>query len=187
MAKRRTKPPDQRPTGHQVITFVEKFLRIPDGPNAGQPLILAPWQKQEIVRIYDNPVRRAITSTPKKNGKTGLCAALLLNHLVGPSVRNCRNARLFSSAISRDQAALTFDAARKMILLNNDLRQTIAIKESAKVLCNTELGIEYKALSSEAHRAQGINPTLHIADELGEVVGPHSRLWSCRPLLSAMC
>ena len=79
---------DQRPKGREVIAFIEKFLRIPDGPYAGQPLILAPWQKQEIHRIYDHPVRRAIISTPKKNGRTGLCAALLLNHLVGPSARN---------------------------------------------------------------------------------------------------
>lgn len=62
-------------------------------------------------------------------------------------------------------------AVRKMILWNSDLRQAVAIKESAKVLRNDELGIEYKALSSEAHRAQGLNPVLHIADELGEVVG----------------
>ena len=81
--RRRITKPSERPTSHEVITFVEKFLRIPDGPNAGQPLILSPWQKQEIVRIYDNPVRRSIISTPKKNGKTGLCAALLLNHLAG--------------------------------------------------------------------------------------------------------
>ena len=46
----------------------------------------------------------------------------------------------FSSAMSRDQAALTFDAARKMILLNADLQQSIAIDESAKVLRNDELG-----------------------------------------------
>jgi phage terminase large subunit-like protein len=160
----------RRPTGREVIGFIEKFLCIPDGPHAGQPLILAPWQKQEIHRIYDHRVRRSIISTPKKNGKTGLCAALLLNALVGPSARNHRNARLYSSAMSRDQAALTFDAARKMILLNNDLRQAVSIKESAKVLRNDELGIEYKALSSEAHRAQGLNPSLHIADELGEVI-----------------
>ena len=176
-AERGQRRRDQRPTGQEVIGFIEKFLRIPDGLYAGQPLSLALWQKQEIHRIYDRPVRRAIISTAKKNGKTGLCAALLLNHLVGPSARNHRNSRLFSSAMSRDQAALTFDAARKMILLNPDLRQTIAIKESAKVLRNDELGIEHKALSSEAHQAHGLNPTLHIADELGEVVGPHSSLF----------
>src|SRR5262249_40181855 len=102
-----TKSSDKRPTGREVIGFVEKFLRIPDGPHAGQPLILAPWKKQEIHRIYDNPVatRRAIISTARKNAKTTLCGALLLNHLCGPSARNRPNTRLYSSGQSRDQAA----------------------------------------------------------------------------------
>ena len=45
---RNTKSSDARPTSREVIAFIEKFLRIPDGPYAGQPLILAPWQKHEI-------------------------------------------------------------------------------------------------------------------------------------------
>ena len=56
------KPSGGRPSGREVIAFNEKFLRIPDGPKAGRPLILAPWQKQEIYRIYDQPVRRAVGS-----------------------------------------------------------------------------------------------------------------------------
>jgi hypothetical protein len=34
-----------------VIAFIETFLRIPDGPCAGQPLILAPWQRAEVCAI----------------------------------------------------------------------------------------------------------------------------------------
>jgi phage terminase large subunit-like protein len=87
----------KRPSGREVIGFIEKFLRIPDGPYAGQPLILAPWQKQEIFRVYDNPAgcRRHVISTARKNSKTTLCAALLLNHLCGPSARNRPNTRLY--------------------------------------------------------------------------------------------
>jgi phage terminase large subunit-like protein len=184
MAKRGLQRLDQRPTGREVIRFIEKFLRIPDGPYAGQPLILAPWQKRELHAIYDNPdgCRRHIVSTARKNSKTTLCGALLLNHLCGPGARNRRNSRLFSSAQNRDQAALVFDAARKMVLWNPDLRQIISIKEASKVLRYDELGIEYKALSSEAHTAQGLNPVLHICDELGQVVGPHSDLYEALEL-----
>jgi phage terminase large subunit-like protein len=78
MAKRSQQRRDQRPSGREVIGFIEKFLRIPDGPYAGQPLILAPWQKQEIRRIYDNPIgtRRAIISTARKNAKTTLSCSI---------------------------------------------------------------------------------------------------------------
>jgi phage terminase large subunit-like protein len=98
---------------------------------------------------------------------------LLLNHLCGPSARD---RRLYSSGQSRDQAALTFDQARKMVLFNADLRQIISIKESGKILRYDELGIEHRALSAEAHTAQGLNPTLHICDELGQCVGPFEAL-----------
>jgi phage terminase large subunit-like protein len=159
-----------------VISFIEKYLRIPDGTSSAQPLLLAPWQQQEIHRICDGPnsCRRHIISTARKNSKTTFCAALLLNHLCGPSARNRPNTRLYSSAQSRDQAALTVDQARKMVLWNADLRQIISVKESTKFLRFDELGIEYRALSAQANTAQGLNPTLHICDELGQVVGPHS-------------
>src|SRR5262249_38301757 len=77
---------------------------------------------------------------------------------------------------------LVFDAARKMVLLNSDLRQIISIKEASKVLRYDELGIEYKALSSESTTAQGLNPTLHICDELGQLTGPNSDLYEALEL-----
>jgi phage terminase large subunit-like protein len=83
-ASRVAKSSIQRPTGREVIAFIKKFLRIPDGPSAGQPLILAPWQKQEIYRIYDNPVgtRRAVISTARKNSKTAqrCCSTTFVAH-----------------------------------------------------------------------------------------------------------
>ena len=83
-----------------------------------------------------------------------LCAALLLNHLCGPSARNRRNRRLYSSGQSRDQAALTFDQARKMVLWNADLRQIISIKESSKVRRYDELGIEYRPFPPRLTRSK---------------------------------
>src|SRR5262249_46125777 len=71
---------------------------------------------------------------------------------------------------------------RKMVLLNADLRQIISITESSKALRYDELGIEYRALSAEAHTAQGLNPTLHICDELGQCAGPHSALFEALEL-----
>jgi phage terminase large subunit-like protein len=93
---------DQRPTGCEVIAFIEKFLRIPDGPDAGRPLILTPWQWQEVCRIYDNPAgaRRAIISTARKNAKTTLCAAV--KSLVRPvCARLSEHKTVFERAVAR--------------------------------------------------------------------------------------
>ena len=85
--------------------------------NEAQPLILAPWQRREVLQIYDNPAgtRRHILSVARKNSKTTLCACLTLAHLCGPAAR--RDAELYSSALSREQAALIFHAAARMVRL----------------------------------------------------------------------
>lgn len=56
---------------------------------------------------------RAIISFGRKNGKTALSAMLLLLHLCGPEARP--NSQLYSAAQSRDQAAILFNLAAKMV------------------------------------------------------------------------
>ena len=160
-----------------IIEFIERTLYIPEGKFVGQPLLLQPWQKDFIRLVYDNPVgttRRAILSTPRKNAKTSLSAALLLAHLVGPPAHNRPNSQLFSAAQSRDQAGLIFSLAAKMIRMNRDLASAVTIRETAKELLCGELGTRYKALSAEASTAFGLSPALTIFDELGQVRGPRS-------------
>jgi phage terminase large subunit-like protein len=162
-----------------VIKFVHDNLRIPDGPRVGQPLILESWQQDELRKIYDNEVgtRRAILSRARKNAKTSTAAALLLAHLCGPPARYKPNSQLVSAAQSRDQAALVFSTACRMIRLNPDLARIVRIRESAKALHCDELGTVYRALSAEAHTAFGLNPSFTIFDELGQCRGPRSQLY----------
>jgi phage terminase large subunit-like protein len=163
----------------EVITFIHRNLRIPDGPRVGEPLILEPWQQAELRKIYDNPAgtRRAILSRARKNSKTTQAAALLLAHLCGPPARHKPNSQLVSAAMSRDQAGLVFSAACKMIRLNPDLGRIIRIRESAKELQCRELGTVYRALSAEANTAFGLNPAFTIFDELGQCRGPRLQLY----------
>jgi phage terminase large subunit-like protein len=172
-------------TAADVTAFIEKFCFIPEGRFVGQPLRLVPFQRAEIVRIYDNPnrrTRRAIISMGRKCAKTVLSACLLLNHLCGPSARSKPNSQLYSTATSRDQAALTFGYAAKMVRLNRDLAAAISIKESAKMLVCTELGTSYRALSADATTALGLSPAFCIHDELGAVTGPRSELYDALEL-----
>jgi phage terminase large subunit-like protein len=170
---------DDRVTAADVIEFIETTCFIPEGKFVGQKLKLFDWQKDELRKIYDNPhgTRRAIISTPRKNAKTTLCACLLLNHLCGPSARDKPNSQLYSAAQSRDQAAIVFSLACKMVRLNSDLRNAVTIQETAKQLTCPELGTRYKALSAESSTAFGLSPTLILHDELGQVRGPRSPLY----------
>ena len=121
-------PKDDRATAADVVEFVETCLFVPEGQHVGKPLALQSWQKDWIRTVYDNPAgtRRAILSTPRKNAKTALSAALLLAHLCGPPARNRPNSQLFSAAQSRDQAAIIFSLAAKMVRMNRDLRRPLS-------------------------------------------------------------
>jgi phage terminase large subunit-like protein len=159
------------------IAWCEKYIRIPEGKFVGQPLTMAEFMKEDLRAIYDNKygTRRAILSRGRKNAKTTECAMILLLHLVGPEVRP--NSQLFSSAQSRDQAALIFSLAVKMIRQNGALFNYITIKESTKTLVCEALGITYRALAAEATTAFGLSPALIMHDELGQVRGPRSTLY----------
>jgi phage terminase large subunit-like protein len=159
-------------TGDKVIAFCEAYLRVPEGAHVGQPMVLAEFQKQFIRDIYDNPhkTRRAYLAIARKNGKTALIAAILLAHLVGPVA--VPNSQIISGARSRDQAALVFHLAEKMVLMSPDLSKIIRIVPSSKRLIGLLRNVEYRAISAEGKTAHGLSPVLAILDEVGQIVGP---------------
>jgi phage terminase large subunit-like protein len=179
VVRRKPKPIDDRVTGADIIAFIEEVCFVPEGKNVGQKLTLFGWQKDLIRLIYDNPhgTRRAIISMGRKNAKSTLCACLLLAHLVGPPARNKPNSQLYSAAQSRDQAAILFSLAAKMIRLNSQLVRIVHVMETAKTLVCSELGTRYRALSADASTAYGLSPSFIVHDELGQVRGPRSPLY----------
>lgn len=175
LRQRERKPKKTR--GDRNIEWIEKYCCVPEGLDLGKPVKLRIWQRREIRKIYDNPngTRRAIISFGRKNGKTALAAFLLLLHLCGLEKRY--NSQLFSTAQSRDQAALLFALAAKVVRMSPSLRDIVIIKETAKQLVCPDLGTLYRALSAEASTAYGLSPAFIVHDELGQVKGPRSSLY----------
>lgn len=159
------------------IRWIETHCRVPEGRLVGQPVRLRDWQRQEIRKIYDNPfgTRRAIVSFGRKNGKTALAAFLLLLHLCGPEHRP--NSQLYSAAQSRDQAAILFNLAAKVVRQSPTLVGVVVPVDSGKRLTCEELGTVYRALSADASTAYGLSPVFTVHDELGQVRGPRSELY----------
>lgn len=160
--------------GEAVVAFIHTFCRVPEGKLIGQPIRLDPFQIKFILAVYDNPAgtRQAYLSIARKNGKSAIIACLLCAHLVGPEVQ--RNSQIVSGAMSKDQAALVFKLASKMIALNPDLSRAIRILPSIKTLIGKEWNVEYRALAADGKTAHGLSPVLIIIDELGQVRGPQS-------------
>lgn len=150
---------------------------MPDGPNVGKPLRLAEFMKEDIRAIYDNTAgtRTAIISRGRKNAKTTESACLLLLHMVGPEHR--QNSEVYSTAMSRDQAAIVFSIAAKMVRMSPTLSALVTVKDSSKQLQCQRLGTLYRALSADAATTYGLNPAFVIHDELGQVKGPMHPLY----------
>lgn len=164
--------------GEKVVAFIERYCLAPEGANIGKPMKLEPFQRKFVLEIYDNPygTHSAYLSIARKNGKTALIAAILLAHLVGPEA--VRNSQIVSGAQSKDQAAVVFELARKMIEMSPDLSPLVRIQPSGKRLVGLARNVLYRALSAEGKTAHGLSPILAILDEVGQVVGPTDKFVS---------
>ena len=160
--------------GERVCEFITRFCRVPEGAQVGQPIELADFQRKFILDVFDNPVgtRRAYLSVGRKNGKTALIACLLLAHLVGPEAK--QNGQIVSGALSRDQAALVFGLAAKMVQMSPELSKIVRIVPSGKRLLGLTMNTEFRAMAAEGRTAHGLSPFLAILDEMGQVKGPQN-------------
>jgi phage terminase large subunit-like protein len=169
--------------GARNIAWIEEHVRIPEGKMVGQPVKLTTKQKRWVKRIYDSPTRTFILSMARKNAKTALASFLLLLHLCGPEAR--ANSQLYSAAQSRDQAAILFALAAKVVRMSPDLSAVVTIRDTAKQLFCPELGTLYRALSADASTAYGLSPVFIVHDELGQVKGARSELYEALETASA--
>ena len=165
MAKKETR-------GDRIIRFVTEYCVTPEGEHVGKPLVLADFQKKFIKDVYDNPngTRRAYLSIARKNGKSGLIAAILLAHIIGPE--RVLNSQIVSGARSRDQAALIYHLAEKMLNLQPKFKGLYRLVPSSKKIIGLKANVEYKALSADGQTAHGLSPVLALLDEVGQIRGP---------------
>jgi phage terminase large subunit-like protein len=155
--------------------WIEGYCFIPEGKFVGRPVKLTQKQRAWLVRIYDSPTRMFILSMGRKNAKTAFAAFLLLLHLCGPEAKH--NSQLLSAAQSKDQAALLFELAAKMVRMSPDLKAVVRIRDTVKELLCPDLGTLYKALSADVATSFGKSPAFAVHDELGQVKGPRSLLY----------
>src|SRR5271165_7262316 len=71
----------------------------------GRPMVLEPFQERMLVDYFAG-ARESLILISKKNGKSTLCAALSLYHLLSTPECEC-----LIAAASRDQAQIVYDAA----------------------------------------------------------------------------
>lgn len=153
----------------RVIAFCET-LTISSGGLAGSRMQLRDFQRQFIADVYQEkdggrPVRTAVLSLGRKNGKTQLAAALALCHLCGPESES--RGEVYSCANDRAQAAKIFHEMVALIVRLPWLSARCNIIRHSKQIEDMVNGSVYVALSSEAKTKMGLSPSFVIYDELG--------------------
>ena len=111
----------------RIDAFAREFLRVPKGTGAGEPFRLRPWQRAVVKRLYPptgKRPRQGVLSLPRGNGKSGLAAALALYGLLADGVEGAQVAVVASD---ERQARIVFNAARRMIELDERLREQVQV------------------------------------------------------------
>jgi phage terminase large subunit-like protein len=153
----------------RVIVFCESF-EITSGPDIGKMFKMRPWQRRFIEDVYRDengvrPVRTAILSMGRKNGKTALAALLALCHTFGPESEERGEA--YSCANDRKQATKIFEEAQASILKHPQLKGRVNIVSHEKRMLDMVTGSTFQALSAEARTKMGLSPSFVVYDELG--------------------
>lgn len=169
---------DQRFPDH-VIRFAATLCHT-KGPQAGQPIVLEPFQILLICAIYGfrskkDLNRRMVTDVilfiPRKAGKSTLTAVIALYELLcgeaGPEV--------FTLATNREQATIVFDAAKGFVEnMHPDLSE-LFVPSKYVITKRGDTQSMFKALSRDTKKTgDGKNPSCVIVDEAAAIVDRNS-------------
>ncbi|HEY2245361.1 MAG TPA: terminase large subunit, partial [Xanthobacteraceae bacterium] len=166
--------PELKTRAARVIAFCED-LTVTQGAGAFTKLKLRPWQRRFIEAIYyedkngGRPVRTAIMSMGRKNGKTQLAAALALCHLSGPEAEP--RGEIYSCANDRFQAGKIFNEMMALLAHHEGLARRTNVIRFRKEIEDLQNGSIYAALTAEAKTKMGLNPSFVVYDELGQASG----------------
>lgn len=148
------------------------LLRHTDGEYAGQPFDLYPWQAFIVWNLFGfvdkhtrfRRFREAFLSVARGNGKTPFGAAIMLL-LAGFDDPIEERAEVYTAAVKRDQAKLSFAAASRFIS-QSGLARSGVVKVTKDSLFWPRFQSTLLPLASEAKTADGLNIHGLLRDEL---------------------
>lgn len=145
-------------------------LRIPEGPSAGNPLKLAPFQKQFVKGALAEDINIAVLSIGRGNAKTALSSGIALGALLGEWDRQPRR-EILIAARTRDQAKIAWDfVAGFARSLPEEIQAQLIYRRSPRLEIEFEGdggGHVLRAIAADGKSALGSAPTLVLMDERG--------------------
>lgn len=178
--------PGEFPTlGWLALDWLEEWLVVPDGPLAGEPLVLTPEQAQFVLDFYrvdlatgKRSVRRGVLSRPKGWGKSPLLAGLTLLEAIGPVVPDGYDAS--GEPVGRPWVSLGFKAKAQILGVSEDqtantwdplldmIREGPLVNEPGVEAMETFVNVprgRIEAVTSSATSREGFRPIFAVFDQ----------------------
>lgn len=154
---------------NKVINFFT-FCKFAEGEHAGQPFVLQPFQKFIVGSLFGwygsdgyRRFRKAYIEIGKGNGKSPMAAAIGLYGLLADGEEG---GEIYSAAVTRDQAGISFSDAKKMIQASPELVKRVSVNVHNIAVESTNS--YFRPVSSEARSLDGKRVFMAIVDELHE-------------------
>jgi phage terminase large subunit-like protein len=145
-------------------------LRIPEGPNSGNPVVLAPFQRRFVEGAMADGIAAAVLSIGRGNAKTALSAGIALGALVGAWDRQARR-EILIAARTRDQGKTAYDfAAGFCKSLPLEVQKRLIFRRAPRLEIEYEGdggGHVLRVIAADGKSVLGGAPTMCIMDERG--------------------
>lgn len=162
-----------------ILNFASS-LRHTKGPQAGQPVVLEPFQLFFLCAIYGfrskkDHSRRMVTDVvlfiPRKAGKSTLTAVIGLYELICGEA----GAEVFTLATNREQATIVFDAAKGFVETMPQEVKGLFTTSKYEIKKAGDIQSIFRALSRDTKKTgDGKNPSCVIVDEAAQIVDRNS-------------
>jgi phage terminase large subunit-like protein len=174
----------------RVQNWFERGLCHTKGRFARAPFVLADWQRDDIIRPLFGTIRydeqleqwvRAYTlawlEVARKNGKSELVAGCGLYLLIADGEQE---SEVYGAAKDRDQAAVVYQVAKRMVELSPVLQKLVdkkqlSVIDSKRRIVFEPTGSFYQVVASDAGGNLGTNPHGILFDEI--ITQPSRELW----------
>lgn len=158
------------PAPAEAARLFMESLKIPEGPNAGKPVSLAPFQAQFIDGAMAPDTASAVLSIGRGNGKSAITAGLALGGLIGIWDRQ-RRREIVAAARTRDQGRIIWDfVAGFAASLPLELQRRLIYRRAPRLEIEFEGdggGHVLRVIAADGKSALGGAPTMAILDERG--------------------
>lgn len=160
---------DETPPAERAMHFMQG-LNIPEGPNAGKPVTLAPFQRQFITGAMAAETANAVLSIGRGNGKSAITAGLALGGLIGVWDNQPRR-EIIAAARTRDQGRIIWDfVAGFAASLPLEIQRHLIYRRAPRLEIEFEGdggGHVLRVIAADGKSALGGAPTMAILDERG--------------------